>query len=65
MNALEVIGRVLPVAADLDLDLDAAVDLLLAALVVDAELDDVAVFERKGARLDVGVGEADVVEECA
>lgn len=64
-DALEGGGSVLPVAADLDLDLDAAVDFLLAALIIDAELDDVAVFQWKGARLDIGVCEPGVVEECA
>jgi hypothetical protein len=44
-NALEGIRGALPLAADLDADLDGLVDVLCAALVVDAELEDVAVFE--------------------
>lgn len=57
-------GSSLPFATNLDFDLDASVYFLLAALVVDAELDDIAIFERKRPRFDVGVGQPHMVEEC-
>jgi hypothetical protein len=47
--SLERINPRLPLPSQLDADLDALVDVLGAALVVDAELQDVAVFDLVGA----------------
>lgn len=52
-NLLECVGTRLPLAPDLDAHLDAAVHLLSAALVVDTELEDVAVLEQLRARLHI------------
>jgi hypothetical protein len=48
-NSLKRINPRLPLPPQLDSDLDALVDVLGAALVVDAELEDVTVFDLVGA----------------
>lgn len=62
---VEVIQALLPAAIAFDTDLDAAEDHLLAAAKIDAQLDDVAVLDTEGLGLDVGLAEANVVEERA
>lgn len=58
-----VVSTLLPVAADLDTYLDAAIHLLRAALVVDAELENVAILEQLRTTLHIGAGQSDVIEE--
>jgi len=53
-HALECISGSLPLATYFDTDTDAFVDVFCATLIVDAELESVAVFELKCARVLVG-----------
>jgi hypothetical protein len=55
----------LPATIQLDAHLHTAIDLLGPALIVDAQLEHVAVPEGEGSGLDPGGAEADVVEEGA
>lgn len=64
-NALEHISSSLPFTANFDFDLDTSIYLLLTTLIVDAQLDDVAIFEGERPRLDVSVGQPNVVEKGA
>lgn len=53
-HSLERVGPALPASTELDLHLDAAVDLLGPALVVDSELDHVSVLFVEGSRTKKG-----------
>ena len=53
-HVLECIGRSLPLATNLDTDTDTFVDVFRTTLIVDAELESVAVFELECARVLVG-----------
>ena len=53
-HVLECIGGSLPLATNLDTDTDTFVDVFRTTLIVDAELESVAVFELECARVLVG-----------
>lgn len=55
----------MPASVKLDTHLDTAIYFFRAALIVDPELEDVAVPEREGTGLAAGGAETDVVEEGA
>ena len=65
INSLEWIAVILPLPAHLDLDLHALVDVLGPALVIHAELEQIAVLQLVRPRLVVRGREADVVQEGA
>jgi hypothetical protein len=62
---LEGIRACLPFPPDLDSDFDGLVDVLCSTLIVDAELEDVAVFDRMGSGFGIGLAQPDVVQEGA
>lgn len=64
-SALVCIDALLPGTVELDADLDAAIHGLRAALVVDAELEHVAIAKGKGSTLGVGSAEANSPEKRA
>lgn len=55
----------LPLPPNLDLDLDTLIYILRAALIIHAQLEEIAVLELAGAALLVGRAEAHMVEERA
>lgn len=62
-NSLEVVGTCLPSSTNLDPHLDRPIDLLRSALIVDSELNDIAIFEWKGLRFLARRGEANVIQK--
>ena len=64
-DSLELIRSLLPAAVHLDSNLDAAENDLFASLEIDAQLHNIAVLDRVGARLGVWTAEADVIEKGA
>jgi hypothetical protein len=62
-DVLEFICAPLPFASQLDAHLDAAEQIFLSPLIVDSQLEHVAVLQGCGARLGVGAGQPDVIEE--
>jgi hypothetical protein len=64
-NGLERIRLSLPLSTDLHSDLDTSVDFFRASLVIDAELENIAVLELERAGFDASVGESHMIEEGA
>ena len=62
---LEVVQTLLPRSIALDANLDASKDLLLAAPEINAQLHHVPIVHRERTALNVGLAQADVVEERA
>ena len=65
VSPLECIGLGLPLSTNLHSDLHASIDFFRASLIIDTELENIAILELKGARFDAGVGESRMVEERA
>lgn len=64
-GGIEIVQALLPAAIAFDAYLHAPKDDLLAALEIDAELDNVAIVNRKWARFLPWRGEPDVIQEGA
>lgn len=64
-NSLESIGACLPFSANFNFDLDAFVNILCTALIVDTELEDIAVLDLERPALCIGGAETDMVEKGA
>lgn len=62
-DVLERVGSGLPFSPNLYFNFHTAIDLLLPSLIIDTQLNDIAVLQCKRSRFDVGVREPNMIEK--